>query len=347
LIALPLVGVLGKQLAPAEISGAPPSPYVDTPNAVGEGTFNVLHEAVSPTGSWETQEVAAETLGEDEDATYAQSSEEDARLSLTFNGQQAEVTYSLGPEGGILQVLLDGQPLLDEDTLQPFEIDTYQETLRYGVTSAFKAEEPGEHTLTLINTGRSNPTSSGTLMSISEIVVLPPLRTSNLGWIIAAILLVELVGLAFAALLGRPLFSRVAESLDTKRSILLALVVYAVIAVWGFFLDSVIEFWFLAWMVAMVQGGSQGLSRSLYASMSPSAKSGEFFGLYGIMEKFSAIFGPLVFAAAVATFGSSRPAVLSIIAFFILGGFLLTRVNVEEGRSAARKEDDSIYVAGT
>jgi UMF1 family MFS transporter len=127
--------------------------------------------------------------------------------------------------------------------------------------------------------------------------------------------------------------------MDTKRSILLSLTVYAVIAIWGYFLNSVIEFWFLAWMVAIVQGGSQALSRSLYASMSPAAKSGEFFGMFGIMQKFSAILGPLFFAAAVATFGSSRPAILSIIAFFMLGGYLLTRVNVEEGRRVAQKED--------
>ena len=96
--------------------------------------------------------------------------------------------------------------------------------------------------------------------------------------------------------MGSRLFAGLAETLDTRRSIILALIVYAVIAVWGFFLDSVIEFWFLAWMVAIVQGGSQALSRSLYASMSPAAKSGEFFGLFGIMEKFSAIIGPLLFA---------------------------------------------------
>jgi UMF1 family MFS transporter len=76
--------------------------------------------------------------------------------------------------------------------------------------------------------------------------------------------------------------------------------------------------------------------------MSPAAKSGEFFGLFGIMEKFSAIVGPLVFAFAAASFGSSRPAVLSIIAFFILGGFLLTRVNVEAGRQVARAEDAAL-----
>jgi UMF1 family MFS transporter len=112
--------------------------------------------------------------------------------------------------------------------------------------------------------------------------------------------------------------------------------------VWGYFLDSVIEFWFLAWMVAVVQGGSQALSRSLYSSMSPASKSGEFFGLFGIMEKFSAIIGPAMFAAAGILFGSSRPAVLSLIALFILGGFLLTLVNVEEGKRIARAEDEEL-----
>jgi UMF1 family MFS transporter len=157
--------------------------------------------------------------------------------------------------------------------------------------------------------------------------------------IVGVIVGLELIGLLFAFLLGQPLFSRLAEALDTRRSIILALSVYAVIAIWGFFLDSVIEFWFLAWMVAIVQGGSQALSRSLYASMSPAAKSGEFFGLYGVMEKFSAIIGPLLFAAAAAAFDSSRPAVLSLIVLFFAGIFLLTRVNVDEGRRVAREED--------
>jgi UMF1 family MFS transporter len=73
--------------------------------------------------------------------------------------------------------------------------------------------------------------------------------------------------------------------------------------------------------------------------MSPAAKSGEFFGLFGVMEKFSAIIGPAMFAAAGIIFGSSRPAVLSLIVLFILGGWLLTRVNVDEGKRVARAED--------
>lgn len=167
-------------------------------------------------------------------------------------------------------------------------------------------------------------------------------RESSLGVIIGLIVALEVILLAISYLLGPRLLSKLAFSFDTKRSILLALSVYAIVAIWGFFLDSVIEFWFLAWMVATVQGGSQALSRSLYAAMSPSAKSGEFFGLFGIMEKFSAIIGPALFAAAGLIFGSSRPAILSLILIFFLGGFLLSRVNVEEGKRVAQTEDAAL-----
>lgn len=163
---------------------------------------------------------------------------------------------------------------------------------------------------------------------------------------IGLIVVIELVGMVLAFLLGKPLFSGMAQKLTTKRTILLALLVYMIVAIWGFFLNSVLEFWFLAWMIAIVQGGSQALSRSLYSSMSPAAKSGEFFGLFGVMEKFSAIIGPLMFAAAGTVFGSSRPAVLSLSAFFILGGILLMYVNIDEGTRVAQEEDARLFKSG-
>jgi len=226
-------------------------------------------------------------------------------------------------------------------------LDTYQATVRYNVSKKFSAPEPGEHTLTLVNRAEANPASAGTRLTLVSAEVLPPIRHSSLPLIIGMLLAVQLAGIIFAVLLGRPLFSRLAEALDTKRSVLLALLIYSVIAIWGFVLDSTAEFWFLSWMVAIVQGGSQALSRSLYASMSPAAKSGEFFGLYGVMEKFSAIIGPLLFAAAVAIFDSSRPAILSLIALFIIGGYLLTRVNVAEGRRVAQAEDAAMLGASS
>ncbi|MFC2031607.1 MFS transporter, partial [Chloroflexota bacterium] len=224
-------------------------------------------------------------------------------------------------------------------TGDPLEVDGYNSTVRYDVSQTFQADGPGVHALSLVNTGKHHPDSRGTAMTLASVEVLPPVRQSQLPLILGLILVVELIGALFALLLGRPLFSGLAAKFDTRRSIILALSVYAVIAVWGFILDSVIEFWLLAWMVAIVQGGSQGLSRSLYASMSPAAKSGEFFGLYGVMEKFSAIIGPLLFASAVAIFDSSRPAVLGLVVLFFVGIFLLSRVDVEAGRRVAQAED--------
>jgi UMF1 family MFS transporter len=157
----------------------------------------------------------------------------------------------------------------------------------------------------------------------------------------------EVVGVLLAASLGPALFTGLATSLDTKRSIMLALVAYSVIAVWGFFLNSVIEFWFLAWLVAVVQGGSQALSRSLYAALSPSTMSGEFFGLFSIMSKFASFLSPLVFALAVALFGSSRPGILSIIIFFFVGIYLLQQVDVAEGKRVAQEKDRELLAGAT
>jgi MFS family permease len=239
--------------------------------------------------------------------------------------------HSIGPDHGVW--------LLRIDNNEPLRIDAYNPTFRHGIEQTIEVQTPGEHTLSLVNTDETNPESTGNLMSVTAVNVSPPSRSSNLLYILGLIILVELFGLLLSLLLGQPLFSGLAAKVDTKSSILIALLAYAVIAIWGYFLNSVVEFWFLAWMVAVVQGGSQALSRSLFSSMAPAAKSGEFFGLFGVMEKFSAIVGPLIFVFAATTFGSSRPAILSIVAFFIIGGLLLTRVNVEEGRRVAREED--------
>jgi UMF1 family MFS transporter len=97
------------------------------------------------------------------------------------------------------------------------------------------------------------------------------------------------------------------------------------------------HFFVLAALVGMVQGGSQALSRSLFARMIPKHKSSEYFGFFSVFEKFAGIFGPALFAASVTVFGSSRAAVLSVIVFFAAGALVLTRVNVAEGEAQAVK----------
>jgi MFS family permease len=273
---------------------------------------------------------------------YASTSDSAARLDFPFNGQEVQVTYGTGPDYGVWAVLIDGLPVTEEGETEgetvPVLLDAYHETVRYGETVSFAAAEAGEHVLSLVNTGTPNPNSTGSSLAIAQIEVKSHVSESSLPTILGGVIVVQIVGLVFA-FVTKGLFNGLAQRLDTKHSIVLALVVYAVIAVWGFFLNSTIEFWFLAWMVAIVQGGSQALSRSLFAAMSPASKSGEFFGVFGVMEKFASFIGPLIFSFAALNFGSSRPAILSLILFFIVGGYLLLRVNVDEGKRIAQEED--------
>jgi UMF1 family MFS transporter len=159
--------------------------------------------------------------------------------------------------------------------------------------------------------------------------------------LIGSILMVQLVGVPFAFLFGW-----LAGRIGPKPSILLGLAVYAGVAIYAYFIETAAEFFVLAFVVGMVQGGTQALSRSLFASLIPRHKSAEFFGLYGVLDKFAGTIGPTVFASTIAVTGSSRQAILSIIGFFILGGLLLTRVDVRAGRAAAREADLGLRPAG-
>jgi len=155
--------------------------------------------------------------------------------------------------------------------------------------------------------------------------------------LIAAPLLVQFVGVPSAFLFGR-----VAARIGAKRAIFCALAVYVVVSVLGYFMKSAAHFYLLSVLVAMVQGGSQALSRSLFAAMIPRERSAEFFGFFAVFEKFAGIIGPLVFASAVGATGSSRIAVLSVAAFFVAGSILLAFVNVPEGKRLAREAEDAV-----
>ena len=101
------------------------------------------------------------------------------------------------------------------------------------------------------------------------------------------------------------------------------------------------HFWLLALLVATAQGGIQALSRSVFARMIPKSKSAEFFGFYSVSSKFAGILGPLLFAVVGQITGTSRLSILSLLVFFIGGGLLLSRVNVEKGIEAAAAAEPS------
>jgi UMF1 family MFS transporter len=144
------------------------------------------------------------------------------------------------------------------------------------------------------------------------------LPTSSL---LAALLLTQFV--AFPAALA---FGWIGDRIGAKRGILIGIAVYSVATVYAFFLDSVVEFFGLAVVIGLVQGGVQSLSRSMFGRLVPPGKGGEFFGFYNMMGKFATVVGPLLVAVVALTTGSSRASIASLVVLFVAGGLLLTLV---------------------
>jgi UMF1 family MFS transporter len=147
---------------------------------------------------------------------------------------------------------------------------------------------------------------------------------------IAAFVIVQFVGVPCSLLFGAA-----AQRVGATRAIFVGIAAYIAIAILGYFMTSTLHFFALAFLVGTVQGGTQALSRSLFARMIPKRKSSEYFGFFSVFEKFAGVAGPALFAASVTLFGSSRSAILSVIAFFVAGAIVLRRVNVAEGEAQA------------
>jgi len=109
---------------------------------------------------------------------------------------------------------------------------------------------------------------------------------------------------------------------------------------WGW-LNTGADFYKLAIAIGMVQGGVQSLSRSLYARLIPTSKTAEFFGFFNMVGKFAAILGPLLMAAVPVVIGGAdeRDSILALSILFVVGGFLLWKVDPEEGARAAQEMD--------
>ena len=159
--------------------------------------------------------------------------------------------------------------------------------------------------------------------------------------IIGSLLAAQIVGIPFAFLFGG-----LAGRIGPKRAILIGLGVYVGVTIYAFFLDSAVEFFALSVVIATVQGGTQALSRSLFTSLVPAHRTGEFFGFYGILDKFAAFTGPAVFGLGVALTGSVRSGILPVLLYFVVGGLILTRVDVAAGRRAARAAEEDVVRAG-
>jgi UMF1 family MFS transporter len=160
------------------------------------------------------------------------------------------------------------------------------------------------------------------------------------GDLIGALLLTQFLGVPFTFLYGG-----LAKRMGVKGGIYLALFIYVAICCLGYFMTEAWQFWLLAVVVSMVQGGSQGLSRSLYGSMIPPGKSSEFFSFFSVNSKIGNILGVLLFSGVGHSAGTSRAGILSLVVFFVAGMILLSRVDITRGRAAAQAEEARMHVA--
>ena len=142
----------------------------------------------------------------------------------------------------------------------------------------------------------------------------------------------------FVAFGGSFLFFWIAKKIGTKRAIMVSLVIWAILVIYAFgFLYTNAQFWLMGIVLALVLGGSQALSRSLYAQMIPSDREAEFFSFYEISERGTSWMGPLVFGLINQFTGSMRLGILSLIVFFVVGLVLLARTNVDKAIAEARR----------
>ena len=169
-----------------------------------------------------------------------------------------------------------------------------------------------------------------TIIAVSAIFARDELGLGT-GTILGCFLMIQ-----FIAMPGALIFSRLAGRFNTKRAVLASLILFTLITIYASIMQTALEFWILGFAVAIVLGGSQALSRSLFSSMVPRERSAEFFGFYAISAKFASIFGPLAFALLIDWTDSNRLAILALAVFFVGGIILLAGVNVEQGRQQAQ-----------
>ena len=133
----------------------------------------------------------------------------------------------------------------------------------------------------------------------------------------------------FVAMPGTLLFGRLAEVFGSKNAIYLALFLFILVSIYAFFMTKAWEFWLLGFVIAIILGGSQAVSRSYFSSLIPDGKHGEFFGFYAISAKFASVLGPFIFALIIDLTGSARLSILALTIFFVIGILLLTQVKTE------------------
>lgn len=231
-------------------------------------------------------------------------------------GGFALITFARLKERPAARTLMPNQSYLTIGFTELFgtfkELAKLRETLKYLIGYLFYND--GIQTVIFV---------SGTFLG-QELFVSRGLKTPP-SFLVGILLLVQFV--AFFGSLG---FERIARVAGTKRAILISLIGWCAIVIYAYgFLHTVAQAWVLATCIALVLGGSQALSRSLFSQMIPRSREASFFGIYEISERGTSWIGPIVFAEVVAYTDSYRQGILSLIAFFVIGTIILLLTNTD------------------
>lgn len=170
-----------------------------------------------------------------------------------------------------------------------------------------------------------------TVISMASVFMAQELFTSRGLQTDQSFLLGIFLMVQFVAIAGALLFERLAYAINTKRAILISLVLWVMVVIYGYgFLHTTTEAWVMGAIIAIVLGGSQALSRSLFSRMIPTGREASFFGIYEVSERGTSWLGPLTFGAVVAATNSYRQALLSLIIFFVAGTIVLYLTNTDK-----------------
>ena len=139
--------------------------------------------------------------------------------------------------------------------------------------------------------------------------------------LIIALLITQFVGFPAAIIYGY-----IGSRVGVKQSLLVGIGVYMLITWLGYNMSSIADFYFVAVLIGLVQGGVQAMSRSFYARMVPQSQAAEYFGIYNMLGKSAAIIGPLLMGGVALLTDNHRYSILSLLVLFVLGGILLAQV---------------------
>jgi UMF1 family MFS transporter len=183
-----------------------------------------------------------------------------------------------------------------------------------------------------------------TVIAVSATFAAAPLIQGGLGLeqqtLTAVILMIQ-----FVAFGGALIWGRLAARIGAKQSVVVSLVIWSGVVIYaygGLQSENVtVEFFILGIFIALVMGGSQAISRSLFAQMIPEGKEAEYYSFYEVSERGTSWIGPLIFGLANQLFGSLRYGILSLIFFFIAGLILLPMVKVDKAIADVKAYDEA------